>query len=294
MESLNPLLRRLGFSAGDRVVLLHADDLGMCQATIPAFAELLEAGLVSTGSVMVPSPWFSAVAVFCRGNPAADVGVHLTLTSEWQGYRWRPVSTRDPATGLVDAEGYLHARTPAVADGADPAAVRSEIEAQMDLARRAGIDVTHADTHMLTLLAPRLLAVFREAAEGWALPVPMLSPAREVAPLSAGSAAEEVAGLLGRRGAWPAVCDHWVTLRLRRPEDRLAQAKRLFDALPPGLTQVSIHPALDTPELRAIAPDWRCRVADWQTFRSGELRDHLRRTGIQVIGYRAVREAAAG
>jgi predicted glycoside hydrolase/deacetylase ChbG (UPF0249 family) len=290
--SRNPVLRRLGFGEAERAVLVHADDLGLCPATALAFADLLDAGLVATGSVMVPAPAFCDVSAFCSRDPEADVGVHLTLTCEWEETRWRPVSTRDPATGLVDADGGFPARSAVVAAGADLSALRREIDAQVGLARRAGIDVTHADAHMLALLSPRLLPVYRQAAERWGLPVPLLEPAGDFSPL-AGLAAEAF-GLLGRGGGTgPAVCDHWVTLRLKRPEDRIGQAKRLFDSLPPGLTQLSIHPALDTPELRAIAPDWRCRVADWEAFRSAELRDHVARAGIRVIGYRAVRKAMA-
>jgi predicted glycoside hydrolase/deacetylase ChbG (UPF0249 family) len=291
---VNPLLQRLGLGPGERAVLVHADDVGLCQATIPAFAGLIEQGLVSTGSVMVPAPWFPEAAAFCRSHPEADLGVHLTLTSEWTGYRWGPVSTRDPATGLLDAAGYFHARPAAVAAEADPEAVRREIEAQVQLARRAGIEPTHADLHMLTLLEPQLLPLYCEAAQRWDLPVPTFRPRAETATIPLGGHPDEIAGLLhGTAGPWPAVCDSWVTLGLRRSEDRIGQAKRLFDALPPGLTHLSIHPALDTPELRAISPDWRCRVADYEAFRSAELREHVRRAGIRVIGYREVLAAGA-
>ena len=96
----NPVLRHLGFAATDRVVVIHADDLGMCQATLPAFVDLLAGGLVSSGSVMVPCPWFPQATALLRACPIADVGLHVTLTSEWEAYRWRPLSTRQPATGL--------------------------------------------------------------------------------------------------------------------------------------------------------------------------------------------------
>jgi len=104
----NTALRELGFSAADRVVIVHADDVGMCNATVNAFFELADYGVISSGSVMVPCPWFPAVAAACRGNADIDVGVHLTLTSEWDRYRWGPISTRDPASGLLDEEGYFY------------------------------------------------------------------------------------------------------------------------------------------------------------------------------------------
>lgn len=281
---MNPLLRRLGFDARDRVAIVHADDVGMCQATLSAFEDLADGGLVSSGSCMVPCPWFPAVADLCRCRPELDLGVHLTLTSEWPGYRWGPLSTRDAASGLLDGDGCFPA-TAAAAAAADPEAVRLELAAQLARAEGAGLDATHLDVHMLALLAPRLLPVYRELAAERRLPAPVLRAAGH-APFPEGS--DEAVGITdGEEG----VCDLWVTLRLRRHQERIEQAKRLFAALPAGLTQISIHPAVDTPELRAVAADWPCRVADLAAFASGELRRHVQRLGVRVIGYRAVREA---
>ena len=100
----NPALRRLGFAGDDRVAIIHADDVGMCQATLPAFADLMDAGLISSAATMVPCPWFAQVAAFCRGSDAVDMGVHLTTTCEYTGYRWGPLSTRDPASGLIEGD----------------------------------------------------------------------------------------------------------------------------------------------------------------------------------------------
>src|SRR5205823_2994646 len=110
-----------------------------------------ETGLTSSASVMVPCPSFPQVATRSRGRPDLDVGVHLTLTSEWDCYRWGPISTRDPAAGLIDDEGCFYRnqdRWPRV----DPAAVRAEIEAQVDRALTSGLDLTHIDTHMFSML----------------------------------------------------------------------------------------------------------------------------------------------
>jgi len=111
---MNPILAQLGFSATDRVAVIHADDVGMCQASLSAFVDLLEVGLVTTGSTMVPCPWFPATAVFCRKNSDVDMGVHITLTCEWENYRWGPISTVDQTSGLMDEEGYFPRRTSVV------------------------------------------------------------------------------------------------------------------------------------------------------------------------------------
>ena len=94
----NPALRKLGFADDDRVAIIHADDIGMCQASLTAFAELLDFGLVSCGAAMTPCPWFPSVAAYAAAHPNADIGVHLTLNCEYSTYRWGPLSTRDPAS----------------------------------------------------------------------------------------------------------------------------------------------------------------------------------------------------
>jgi chitin disaccharide deacetylase len=151
----NPALRALGFAAQDRVVIVHADDVGMCGATIDAFFELVADGLTSAGSVMVPCPWFPDVATRCRARTDLDLGVHLTLTSEWDGYRWGPISSRNPASGLLDEEGYFY-RNQNQWGTIDTEAARCEITAQVDRAEAAGIDVTHVDTHTHGVGAARL------------------------------------------------------------------------------------------------------------------------------------------
>jgi len=279
----NPALSELGFSADDRVVIIHADDVGMCAATIDAFFELAMCGLISAGSVMVPCPWFPAAAAGCRQHAELDVGVHLTLTSEWEGYRWGPLSTRDAASGLVDDEGYFY-RNQNQWHNVDPQAVRIELETQVERAIAAGLDVTHLDCHMFSLVRPSLVDQYVRAGFARELPILMTRQPQWVAALSeAAIAGWEQQGL--------PVFDHLREMPLVGPAaDRLDLAKRLFGQLPPGLSYLITHPARDTPELRAVTPDWRHRVADFDTFHDGGLAQYLHQAGIQVIGWRPLRE----
>lgn len=294
---MHPILARLGFRADDRVVIIHADDLGMCQATLPAVAELFDAGLVSSAATMVPCPWFPAVAAYARTTPSADIGVHTTLTCEWDAYRWGPLSTRDPASGLLDDEGYLPRTTPAVQAQADPSAVAAELNAQLDRALAAGIDVTHIDSHMGAAFAPHFLPAYLAAAARVQVPplVPRLSAERmreQGMPEEMIAFARKAIPQLEAQGV--VMADHLVGMPLGRHEDRVETAKRLLGSLPPGLIYFIIHPAIDTPELRAIASDWRARVADYQAFCSAELRAWVRNQGIHVIGWRPIRDALWG
>jgi predicted glycoside hydrolase/deacetylase ChbG (UPF0249 family) len=164
---------------------------------------------------------------------------------------------------------------------------------QVDRAVAAGIDVTHVDTHMGAVAQVEFIPAYVQLAIQHRLPV-MILRLDEVGWREMGlgqetaALATQIVQQLEAQGL--PLLDHLVGLPLDRPEDRVALAMQAFDELPPGLTQFIIHPAHDTPELRAIAPDWPSRVADYGAFTSRELRDAVRNCGVQVIGYRALRE----
>jgi predicted glycoside hydrolase/deacetylase ChbG (UPF0249 family) len=103
----NPVLKKLGFAADDRVAIIHTDDIGMNQSNVDAFSDLWQVGIISSGAIMMPCSWSNYALEFARNHPEADLGVHMTLTCEWNFYRWGPVTTRDPRSGLIDAEGYF-------------------------------------------------------------------------------------------------------------------------------------------------------------------------------------------
>jgi predicted glycoside hydrolase/deacetylase ChbG (UPF0249 family) len=293
---MNLFLKQLGFSPNDRVAIVHADDIGAYQASVPAIEHLFEAGLVSSCATMVPCPWFPAVAEWARRTPAADIGVHATLTAEYPTYRWGPISTRDPASGLLDDEGYLHRTVAAVVAAGDPAAVATEHRAQLDRALAAGIDVTHVDSHMGASFGPAFLPSYMAVGAAASVPnfMPRLYPTGQVGRVTVEEWSEQRAAFQQEleESGLPLV-DFFDFLPLDdQPRERLAAAKALFDSLPAGLSYVILHPAIDTPELRAATPeDWPARVADYEAFANAELRAHVRDTGVQVIGWRTVRDA---
>jgi chitin disaccharide deacetylase len=294
----NPALRKLGYADDDRVAIIHADDIGMCQATLTAFAELFDFGLVSCGAAMTPCPWFPSVATYAADHPSADIGVHLTLNCEYSTYRWGPLSTRDPASGLLDADGCFFRLPGDTQRHADPAAVRTELEAQVALALAAGIDVSHVDTHMGTVAHRRFAAGYVEMALAHRLPLMLMrydEAGWRATGLDAESAAETAALVQRLEASGVPLVDDIVGMPLDAPDERIARAKAMFDALPPGITHFVLHPAADTPELRAITPeDWPSRVGDHRTFMSEELREYVRRSGVQIIGYRALRDLLRG
>jgi hypothetical protein len=244
---------------------------------------------------MVPCPWFPLAAAFCREHPTVDMGVHLTVNCEWEAYRWGPISTRDPASGMLDAQGYLHASPTATEQQADPSAIAAELRAQVDRALQAGIDATHVDAHMGTVFRPRFVRSYLQVALDNRVPAFFLSrdgAERLRARTSGGLGGETYDPQLWQdleaRGL--PMFDDLAMLPLRDPSNHVALAKKIVDELRPGLTMLILHPAQDTPELRAIAPDWPSRVANYEACMSAELRDHVRQSGVQLIGYRPLRE----
>jgi predicted glycoside hydrolase/deacetylase ChbG (UPF0249 family) len=293
----NPLLRKLGFSNDTKVAIIHTDDIGMCQASVSAFAELVDFGLISCGSTMVPCPWFLEAAAYCREHPGVDMGVHLTLTSEWETYRWGPLSSRDVSTSLLDEEGCFHRRSEDVQALADPGAVMAEMQAQVERALRSGISVTHIDTHMGTVAHQKFMSGYLQVAMQYCIPAMVFRldedgwRARGLDAETAAMAARVTRQLEGE--GWP-LLDGMSTIHLDKPDNRLEQARQALSSLPAGVTHFIIHPSKDTPELRAITSDWPSRVADFETFSSPILKDYVRKIGIQVIGYAAIKQFLPG
>jgi predicted glycoside hydrolase/deacetylase ChbG (UPF0249 family) len=293
----NPFLKKLGFNDNDRVVILHADDVGMCHAGLAAYEQIAEFGIVSSAAVMVPCPWFPATAVryhtLRARHPHLDMGVHLTLTSEWEGYRWGPISTCDAESGLLDDAGYFHRRTEPVQMYGRTAAVLTEIEAQLNRALAAGIDVTHMDSHMGSIFHPRFMPQYIELAQQRRIPA--LAFRWQVDNFLARGMDEPTAVQTANwlhqleTNGFP-LLDSIFVMPLDSHDNRLEIARQWLDGLTPGIHYFIIHPSQDTPELRALAPDWRSRVADYQLFITEGWRQAVADSGVQVIGWREIRD----
>src|SRR5512146_194182 len=240
----NPFLKKLGFAETDRAVIIHTDDIGMCHASLQAFKDLWKFGAITSGAVMVPCPWFPAVAQMCRENPEVDMGVHATLNAEWESYRWGPVSTRDPASGLLDADGYFHQWHQAVYDNAKPEAVEAELNGQIERALAEGIDVTHVDSHMGTIMNPRFIQIYVQAAASRLLPS-MLPRLDAKGTDTLGMLPDELQAYapimqqLENMGV-PMV-DGLLSMPLDEPNGQMETAKDLLGNLPVGITHFIFH-----------------------------------------------------
>jgi predicted glycoside hydrolase/deacetylase ChbG (UPF0249 family) len=224
------------------------------------------------------------------------MGVHATLNSEWESFRWGPVSTKDRSSGLIDESGYFHQWHQAVYENARPGAVEQEVNAQIERALVAGIDVTHVDSHMGTIMSPLFIQSYIQAAASRLLP--NLLPRMDAKGIEImGVSAEEMMayapvvqqlenmGLPFMNGLLS------MPLNERNQHKQMEIAKEQLGDLPEGITHFVLHPSIDTPEVRAIALDWESRVANYNVFMSDDLKKFLESEDIKLIGYRAIRDA---
>ncbi len=276
------IAERLGYPRDAKLLIVHADDLGVAHSVNVASMKAFETGLVNSGSIMIPCPWLPEIAAYARANPQADLGLHLTLTSEWTSFRWSPVSPKDRVASLLDKDGYFYLTESEAAAKADPKQVELEITAQIERARALGIQPTHLDSHMGTLYQSKeLFEVFLRVARKEKLPVRVAKD-------------------------WAARADY-MSLALRPDDvyiDRMLTitpavpppdwAKFYNDALKklePGVTEVVIHLAYDDPEMKGVTvnhPDWGAawRQRDFEYFTSDAFRKVLQENQIKLITWR--------
>ena len=296
----NPALQQLGFSANDRVFVFHADDIGLNYASVAAYENLLTDSPLSSAATMVPCAWFPYAATVCNNylsHPNHDMGVHLTLTSEWNHCRWRPLSTIDPASGLLDTDRYFPQQVEPVQRDAAIGVVEQELRAQVERAISAEIDITHIDTHMGTLMHPRFFPTYMELALEYNVPafgvrwtVPYLmqrgldqAVAEQIVAYLADVAAR---GMPQFDGSFMLPLDQGFTL-----SDRLEIAKQMLNSAEAGLYYFLLHPCIETPALRKLAPDWKARVGDYNLFMSDEWRREIEASGIKIVGMKTLRDA---
>lgn len=277
----------LGNSSNAKLLMVHADDAGMCHSVNLATREALLAKGVASASIMVPCPWFSEIAELAREHPELDLGLHLTLTSEWKHYRWRPVAALDRVKGLLDPEGYLWRDVRSVATHASPAEVETELRAQIERARQFGVKFTHFDTHMGTLYArPDYFDVYTGLAREYKV-VCMIPRPTAVAAAELKAYPITVDMILKKEAEGHALLDRLVTgVSGRTVEERKESYRRFLRELQPGVTKLIVHLAKDDAEIRAVTNSWEQRWADFLFFTSDEARRLMSELGIRPVTYR--------
>jgi predicted glycoside hydrolase/deacetylase ChbG (UPF0249 family) len=273
-----------------RLLILNGDDLGMCHAANAATFDAMERGLLTAASLMLPCPWAYAACSYARAHPQLDIGVHLTLTSEWQTYRWGPLLGAARCPSLVNDLGFFY-RQPSdgLFERGEPEEIKAEAEAQIRRALDWGLDPTNLDGHMGTFYAhPHFLPVYVELARVYRLPLRM-APRRLNAARQAAEQNQQVTldGLL--------MLDDIRNIALRNPLELKAHLLETLRTLQPGVTELVLHAALPTPEAKAIMHDWEARAEAHRLMTDdADVRRTIEEQGIVRIGWRMLRDAQRG
>jgi predicted glycoside hydrolase/deacetylase ChbG (UPF0249 family) len=275
------LAQRLGYPADAKLLIIHADDLAVAHAQDIASFEALNRGAVSSASIMVPCPWLTEVADYAKAHPDADLGLHLTLTSEWKNYKWGPTAPRDQVVSLLDPHGYLYSDAGEAVRHIKPEEAEREVRAQVETALKMGIRPTHLDSHMGVLFTkPALMAVLVKVAHEYHLPFLMLKIPGMPPDMYAALQPTDV--ILDRVFmASPPI----------KPDGWLSYYTHILQTLPPGVSELIVHLAYDDAEMRAVTVDhpdygsaWRQR--DFNVMTSPEFHKALEENHIKLVTWR--------
>ena len=267
-------------------LILHGDDAGLCHSTNAAVSAAMEKGLLRSASIMMPCPWAREMVDIALAHPEWDIGLHLTLTSEWEVYRWRPVSGITEVPSLVDDDGFLWRDEELVATHAEPDEVEREVRAQLEMARRWGLQPTHLDNHMGSLFVrPEFVEIFYKLAVESSIPplladltpeeIKAINPALDVGSLEALDVLKEVFPVL----------KSFASIEEGSLQGKMEQALNKFESFKPGLHEIILHPAQLTEELQAITASAEDRDRDFRLLLSTNLSEEIMKRGIQITNW---------
>jgi predicted glycoside hydrolase/deacetylase ChbG (UPF0249 family) len=282
---------RLGWPAGKRVVIFHADDIGMCYEANLAAQTALTNGEYRSASCMVPCPWFNEMAAWCVAHPEHDVGLHLTLTSEWKYYRWGPVAPRDKVRGLLDAWGCFFPNVIAVASSASADEVATEIRAQLARARKVGMQPSHVDTHMGTVYArPDYTAAYLRMAMEEQIPAMVI----EMTPRTIekfkkqGYPINDKTIKMLADYTLPRLDDFHSIVEGKTYEEKREKFLEQLRLFAPGLNEIIYHPSIQTEGLKKITGSWQQRVWENRLFGDPVVQQYIKDNDIIVTNWKEV------
>jgi predicted glycoside hydrolase/deacetylase ChbG (UPF0249 family) len=279
------IAERLGYPADSKLLILHADDLAVAHSEDAASFAALDSRAVTSASIMVPCPWLTEVADYAKAHPDADLGLHLTLTSEWKTYRWGPVSSSNTVPSLLDPSGNLWPEVEPAERNIKADDAEREIRAQIEHAVAMGIHPTHLDSHMGVLFVrPDLFAVYVKVAHDYKLPfLTFLGP--NTPPAMASVLSDKDVLINAIVIADPSVgAANWKDFYLNAIQN-----------LKPGVTEFIVHLGHDDAELQAVMVDhpdygaaWRQR--DYDVMTSPEFKKSLEENHIILIHWKDLKK----
>lgn len=280
---------KLGFPKGKKVLLLHCDDAGMCEEANIAVQAYVLKGDITSAAVMMPCPDAEEMVEWAKTHPQADIGVHLTLTSEWKTYRWGPLSQAEKVPGLIDPQGKMWPEVRDVVAHASPNEVEIEIRAQIDKMIELGHRPSHIDTHMGTLYgSAEYVRVFMKVAEEYGIPANAidLSDPEVVAyykkvgyPIT-----DDVIDIL-KEYRLPKLDNFSSVPSGKTYEEKRDNFFKLVQSLKPGLTEIIFHPSIVTDNMKTITNSWQQRGWEAEMFSDPVVKQFFTDNNIELTNW---------
>lgn len=274
---------RLGWKASDVVVILHIDDAGMHHASNLGVKQCLEQGVATSFAIMMPCPWVPEIVKYTREHPGLDAGLHLTLTSEWELYRWGPLAGRTAVPGLTDPEGCLWRSVAQVAPRANADEVERELRAQWERAESMGLRVTHLDSHMGTLFArPDYFERFLKLGVEKRVPILAVGGHMTHARQENAEAVDLLKQLVPKiwNAGLPVLDDLHTGTYGWPPAEKTARLVELLKSLKPGVTEILFHASIPTDDFPRVTGSSASRHADARALMSEEVKRVIEERGI--------------
>ncbi len=283
---------KLGFPAGKKVIMLHADDIGMCAEANEAAQPYLQNDYIQSAAVMMPCAYANEMITWAKNNPREDIGLHLTLTSEWKTWRWGPVTDVAEVPGLIDPDGKLWSDVPEVVQHASAEEVEKEVRAQIEAALAQGYRPSHIDTHMGTLYGhPDYIRVFFSVAQEYGIPANVIdvsNPEVRKEFMGQGYPINEEVMQMFSEYTLP-MLDYFTSAPNGSTyAEKIENFKKLIRNLRPGLTEIIFHPSVETENLRTITNSWQQRVWEAKMFADPDLIQFFKEEGIVFTNWKDI------
>jgi len=280
------LAEQLGYSKDAKLLIVHADDIGVTHSENSATISAIEKGAINSGAIMVPCPWFSEIAAYAKQHPEFDWGLHLTLTSEWKYFKWDGISASGQIPGLINKEGYFYESVDEAVKNATIAEVEKEIRLQIEKALSVGIKPTHLDPHMESLFGS--VDFFKTYIKiGKEYKIPVLVPENKL----------RDPGFMKEAETYPVKVVAHIQLHPGIRPDRWQQA---YDSalinMKPGLNELVLHLAYNDEEMKAVTVgkthwwDAAWRQRDYNYITSQRFKELLRKNNIELVTWRQIQK----
>lgn len=284
---------KLGWPEGARVLMIHADDAGMSHASNAGTIATLEAGTVTSVSVMMPCPWVPGFVAYLKEHPEVDAGLHLTYTAEWDPYRWAPVAGRDAVPGLVDAMGFMHDNVGEVVKHATADEVEQELRAQIALAEKMGINITHIDSHMGTLFAnPEYFERYLKVGIEKHIPLLIAGGHGTIVSKEDSEAYQQLQPYAKQvwESGLPVLDDIDTRSYSWKSTEKTAEYIEMIRTLKPGITWFNCHPTLPTEEGKAITNNRELLFGDYNALVDPAVKKAIEEEGIILTTWRELKQ----